>query len=136
MSDSKKQTELTKELRSARNALLAVGLIMFAMDLLFIQWLQRDLFLAEQRNLLTLFSGFVLAIFVGLAAMVRSWPRLSLSTGRIIFWGIQAFSIAQDLSNIRQGILLKVLFTLALVKGLQSASRARQLQRELGAVFE
>lgn len=136
MNDPTKQAEMSKELTTARRALLAVGIIMFVMDMIFIQGVYADRLAASDRNLLTAVSAGVLAIFVALFFFAKQRPRLCLSLGLVIFWGIQIFNMVEDPKAITQGILLKIFFTLALVKGLKSASRAEQLKRELEHVFD
>ena len=136
MQQDSRQLEMSKELTNARRALLAVGIIMFAMDLVVIHVLQKDQLAPSERNLITLLSLFILGIFVGLYFFAKSRPRIALTLGLVIFWGIQIFNITQDPKAITQGIVLKIFFTLALVKGLKSAGRAEELKRQLGDVFE
>jgi hypothetical protein len=136
MNDPTKQAEMSKELTNARRALLAVGIIMFVMDMIFIQGVYADRLAASDRNLLTAVSAGVLAVFVALFVFAKQRPRLCLTLGLVIFWGIQIFNMVQDPKAITQGILLKIFFTLALVKGLKSANRAEELKRELEHVFE
>ena len=136
MQQDSRQLEMSKELTNARRALLAVGIIMFAMDLVVIHVLQKDQLAPSERNLITLLSLFILGIFVGLYFFAKSRPRIALTLGLVIFWGIQIFNITQAPKAITQGIVLKIFFTLALVKGLKSAGRAEELKRQLGDVFE
>ncbi len=77
-----------------------------------------------------------MALFLTLYAFARSWPRLCLGLGLGLFWTINVVYIAYDPSMMLKGIVVKVVFTMALVKGLQSASRANVLQRDLARVFE
>ncbi|HVK73884.1 MAG TPA: hypothetical protein VM734_11220 [Kofleriaceae bacterium] len=136
MQQDSRQLEMSKELTTARRALLAVGIIMFIMDMLVVHALQKDQLAPSDRNLISLLSLFVLGIFVGLYFFAKTRPRIALTLGLVIFWGIQIFNITQDPKAITQGIVLKIFFTLALVKGLKSAGRAEELKRQLGHVFE
>lgn len=68
--------------------------------------------------------------------LARVKPVLGCVLALVAFWGIQLYAAAQPGGSIAQGILVKILFTAALIKGIKSASRAEQLQSELGKVFE
>lgn len=131
-----KRALAAKELKSARNALLWVGIIMFVMDMIFIQVVYADRLPTDFKNKLTalsvaLFSGFIL-----LYIFSKQRPKLCLTLGLVLFWGIQLYNMSIDPKAITQGILLKVLFTMALIKGLKAASHAEDLNAELGKVFE
>jgi len=82
------------------------------------------------------FDVVILALFLMLYAFTPSWPRLCLTMGLVMFWALQLGNIALDHSMIFKGLVIKVLFTVALVKGLKSASRVNVLQRNLAQVFE
>ena len=43
---------------------------------------------------------------------------------------------ADDPSQLYRGILIKIIFTVLLIKGIRSASRSEALSKELGKVFE
>ncbi len=130
------RAEMTKELRSARNALIVVGILMVVFDVLLIQILQRDAWDSTTRNIALSLDVFILGVFLGLAYYVPRKPRLCLTTGLIFFWAIQLFGAYDDPASLMKGIIVKVLFTLALVKGLQSAGKAQVMKRELERVFE
>jgi hypothetical protein len=98
--------------------------------------LQKDQFTDELRNLALAIDAGVLAAFVTLGIFVPRKPRLCMITGLVLFWAIQLASAWDNPKALTQGIVVKVLFTLALWKGLQSASRAQSLSKELGKVFE
>lgn len=136
MNDPIRQAEMSKELTNARRALLAVGIIMFVADMIYIHAIYADRLAPDARNLLTGFAAGVLAIFVALYFFAKQRPRLCLTLGLVIFWAIQLYNISQDPKAIAQGILLKVFFTIALVKGLKSASRAEEAKRQLEHVFD
>jgi hypothetical protein len=136
MEDPRKRAEMTKELRTARTTLIAVGLLMFAIDMLMIHVLQEDVFTDEGKRLVMAIDAVVLGIFLVLAAFVRKKPRLCLTSGLVLFWALQLLAAVDNPRALTQGVVVKVLFTLALVNGIKSASRARVLQRELTEVFE
>jgi len=140
MEDASKQLELTQELRRARNWILGVGILMVVVDqILFAvmvpSYAPADL-VREARNQLFLIDGLVLAFFVGMYFLARVKPVLGCVLALIGFWGVQLWAASQEGGSITNGIIVKVLFTMALIKGIKSASRAEQLQSELGKVFE
>jgi hypothetical protein len=141
MDDSGKQLELTQELRRARNWILGVGIMMVVFDQIMFQY-QVSKFNAsgplvdELRTKILIIDGVVLAFFVGMYFLARVKPVIACVLALIAFWGIQIWAASQSGESIFQGIIVKVLFTLALIRGIKSASRAEQLQSELGKVFE
>lgn len=88
------------------------------------------------RNQLFMIDGIVLAFFVGMFFLAKYKPVMGCVLALIGFWGVQLWAAAQEGGSITNGIVIKVLFTMALVRGIKSASRAEQLQSELGKVFE
>ena len=140
MEDAGKQLELTQELRRARNWILGVGILMVVVDQILFAVLvpagaPEDL-VSKARNQLFMIDGIVLAFFVGMYFLARVKPVIGCVLALIGFWGIQLWAASQDGGSITNGIIVKVLFTMALIKGIKSASRAEQLQSELGKVFE
>lgn len=135
-----KQQELTAELRRARYWILGVGILMVIVDQIMFAVLVPDYapadLVREARNQLLLIDGLVLAFFVGMFFLARIKPVLGCVLALVGFWGVQLYAAAQPGGSITHGLLIKILFTVALVKGIQSASRAEQLQSELGRVFE
>jgi hypothetical protein len=136
MDDLGKRALAAKELKNARNALLWVGLIMFVMDMIFIHAVYGDRLPSDIKTRLTVLSAVLFAGFIALYVFSKQKPRLCLTLGLVLFWGIQLFNMAADPKSITQGIVLKVLFTMALVKGLRSAKNAEDLTAELQKVFE
>lgn len=137
MNNPDKRAEMTKELRSARNHLIIVGILMFLADVVLIQYLQREYFGADVRKILFCIDVLILGLFFALAYYVPRKPRLCLIAGLVLFWIIQVAGAYGDPKALfTKGIIVKVLFTMALWKGLQSASRAQSLKRDLERVFE
>jgi hypothetical protein len=145
MEDAGKRAELTQELRRARGWILGVGIMMVVFDQIMfqIEVSKYDLsgpIVDEIRNKVLLIDGILLAFFVGMFFLARVKPVLGCVLALVAFWGIQfyvASASGEDFGKaLVQGILVKILFTLALVKGIKSASRAEKLQSELGKVFE
>lgn len=141
MDDAGKQLELTQELRRARNWILGVGILMVVVDQIMFQVMVSKYGVSgsivdEARNQLFLIDGIVLAFFVGMFFLAKHKPVLGCVLALIGFWGVQLWAASQEGGSITNGIIIKVLFTMALIKGIKSASRAEQLQSELGKVFE
>jgi hypothetical protein len=75
--------------------------------------------------------------FFALAFFTKQKPKLCLILGLVIFWGLQLYGAMDDPSLLFKGLLLKIFFTAALIKGLQAASQVERLNAELvGKVFE
>jgi hypothetical protein len=129
-----KQVEMTTELRRARGWILGVGTVMLVFNLLAILVVNGDQLPDEVKNRAT---AYVLGIFVFFLAMwwLAGWrPVLACVLALLGFWGL-ALYMTMDGGSILQGIVMKVLFTLALIRGIKSANRAEQLKRELAQVF-
>jgi hypothetical protein len=130
-----KRAELTRQLRSARGWILAVGLLNFAVEMfvIYIWWDGRiD---AAWRTRLTIYDAGILAYFIALWWFAPVRPVLCCVLALAGFWALQAFLAVVDPDTLAQNVLVKALFTIALVKGILSARRAEQLRRELGNVF-
>jgi hypothetical protein len=130
------RAEMNKELRRARGWLLGVGILMFVMDMIFVHGVYADRLLSEDKTKITAISAGILAVFVALWWFSKQKPKLCLALGLAAFWGLQLFNAIQDPKSLTQGIIVKIFFTVALVKGLKSASHAEDLRAKLGAVFE
>jgi hypothetical protein len=129
--------ERDAELRKARIWLIVVGVIMFVTDLIFIHVVNKDWLTDDDRTQLTILSGAVMATFFVLAYFTKKKPKLCLWLGLLIFWGLQLYGAKDDPSILYKGLLLKIFFTAALIKGLKAASHVEQLNAELvGKVFE
>jgi hypothetical protein len=136
MNNAEMRAEISKELKTARKYLIAVGILMFVMDLLIMYALQKDQITDEFRRLALIIDSVILAAFISLGLYVHKKPRFCLITGLILFWAIQLLNAYYNPKALTQGIIMKVLFTMALVKGLQSASKATVLRKDLERIFE
>jgi len=130
-----KQLEMTTELRKARNWILAVGVIMFVMDFIMVNVVYGDQLTSEGKWLVMKLSGLVFAYFIGMYVLARFKPVAACVLALVGFWGLHLYLASIDPKSLAQGIILKILFTLALIKGIKSANRAEQLKRELAEVF-
>ncbi|HUQ07192.1 MAG TPA: hypothetical protein VM261_32095 [Kofleriaceae bacterium] len=136
MDNTQKRAEITKELTTARKYLVAVGILMVAMDLLFMYALRPEQYPTDLRNLALCIDAFVLGLFFALAYFVPKKPRFCMIAGLVLFWLIQLANAYDNPKALTQGVIMKILFTMALWKGLQSASKAQSLNRDLERVFE
>jgi hypothetical protein len=130
-----KRVELNAELRKARGWILAVGIIMFVMDMIMIYAVYGDRLPSEWKNKLTMYDAIILGYFVALWWFAQYKPKLCCILALVGFWGLHLYLASLDASSLYQGIILKVLFTVALVNGIKSAGRAETLQKELAEVF-
>ena len=129
--------ELSQELRRARGWILAVGLIMFAVDMIMLQ-VQGDRLLPGWKTKLMVLDFTILAYFIALWWFAKSYPKQCCVLALVGFWGLHiglAVWSGDFESLIRNGIIMKILFTVALIRGLKSATRATYLKEELERVF-
>jgi len=131
------RAEMNKELRRARGWLLGVGILMFVinMGMLYLSSMG-DAYSPTGKTLMALFLGVVLAMFVALWWFAKRKPRLCLTLGLVLYWAIQLLAAFGDPKSLFSGIILKVAFTVILVKGIKSAGRVELLRDQLVNVFE
>lgn len=136
-----RRAELTAEVQRARNWILAVGILLFTFDM-FMMWagnpqLANNDALRGLKYRLSLFDGGVLLAFVTLWWFAQVRPRLCCVIALILYWGlmIAVAAISKDLSNLFQGILVKILFTMALIRAIKNATNAEKLRADLAQVF-
>ena len=133
----RKRLEMSAELRRARAWILGVGIVMYGVDM-YLNWTQHaDDWTAGLRYRASLIAGCVLLAFVALWWFARKWPRTCCVLALVVYWGIHvAAAIATgDPAELAKGALIKVLFTLALIKGIMSARNAAAMRAELEEVF-
>jgi len=130
------QTELNDELRRARRWLLIVGILMFVFDMAMTWSIPAEQADRSMQKVITLIDLGILATFVALWWFAKQRPKLCLILGLVVFWGLQIFAAINDPSQLYKGILIKILFTAALIRGLKSADRVEYLRKDLEKVFE
>ncbi len=133
-----KKAELTAELRRARGWILAVGIIMFVVDTVLIQVVQKDRIPDFWRTRFLMIDLAILAYFVTLFFVAKSQPKIACILALVGYWGLQigvAAWVGDFTALFTQGILIKIMFTAALIQGLKSANRATMLKDELEKVF-
>jgi hypothetical protein len=130
-----KQLEMTTELRKARTWILAVGLIMFTIDVIMVYAVYGDRLPSAAKSQLMMYDAVILAFFIAMWVVAKYKPVLACVLALCGFWGLHLYLATIDGTSLFQGILMKVLFTLALIRGIKSANRAQQLKNELEEVF-
>jgi hypothetical protein len=129
------RAEMNRELRRARGWLLAVGLIMTAFDL-FMVFSKGDRLDPTLRAVELAITAAELGVFVFLWWLSKRKPRLGLTLGLVVYWGIQLMNAYYTANSLFAGIILKLLFTSALIKGIRSAGNVELMREELEKVFE
>jgi hypothetical protein len=127
--------ECTRELRKARTCILLVGIANFVIELFVLYVIWADRVDPTWRLQLTIIDASILAFFVVLAVLVRRWPVPSCVVALAGFWTGHIYLAIQQPSTLEQMFVLKVLYTIVLLKGIQSAVRAQRLQRAIQRVF-
>jgi hypothetical protein len=130
-----RHAELNKQLRSARGWILLVGVAGFAVEMFVIYVWWHDRIAEDWRMRLTLYDAAILAYFVALWWFAQYRPVLCCVLALTGFWALQTYLAIVDPQTLGQLLVVKVLFTFALIKAIQSARRAERLRRELGEVF-
>jgi hypothetical protein len=131
-----KQLEMTAELRKARTWIIAVGIIMFVIDMVVLNVLYGDRLPDAVKSRFMMYDVVILGFFVGMWVVAKYKPVVGCVLALCGFWALHLYVASQDPSSLSQGIIMKVLFTLALIRGIKSANRAEQLKRELAQVFD
>ena len=123
-------------LRRARRWILGVGIAMFLFDQISLQIVNGQHLTVEDRLLMLVIDGLLLGFFVAMYIVAKTRPLGACIAALCVFWGLNLVLAVMDPSSLLSGILVKILFTLALVRGIRSASRASSLQKELAEVFD
>jgi len=115
-------------LRSARNWILAVGVLYALGGLLFVA-IGREL-LDDRGVAIVLGTHLALtAIHVGLWGWAKSAPYAAAVVALVLFVTVQLANALLDPTSIAKGIIVKILFVVALVKALKAGHRAHELRR-------
>lgn len=130
--------ELTQELRKARTWILAVGILMFVVDMIMVYAVYGNMLPDSWKRTILLLDLGVLAYFIFMWWWAKSQPKLACILALVGFWALQigVAMYSGDPTSIVKGPIIKILFTVALIKGIQSGTRASELQAQLGKVFE
>jgi hypothetical protein len=121
--------------RKARNWILGVGIAMFVIDQFMIQIYYGERIAADWRLKILLLDAVLLAIFIAMYIIARTKPLAACIAALCVFWGMHLVLALFDPTSLVQGIIVKILFTGALISGIRAASHAQKLQRELAEIF-
>jgi hypothetical protein len=121
--------------RKARNWILGVGIAMFVIDQFTIQIYYGELMPADWRLKFLLLDSILLAAFIAMYIVARTRPLGACIAALCVFWGLHLVFALFDPTSLAKGIIVKILFTGALINGIRAASHAEKLQRELAEIF-
>lgn len=114
-------------LESARKWILAVGII-YVVSALLVTAMAGDMMLDEDRNFLFGVSLALCAIHVGLWQWAKTAPFPAAVVALVLFITVQLINAVLDPSSLYKGIIIKVLFLVALIKAVQAGSQANRLR--------
>ena len=129
------RAEMTIELRRARGWILGTGLAMFGFNAIWLFAVYGDRYPGDVKLRALLYLLGILGFFVAMWLLARVRPVLACALALGGFWGLYAYLAVHDGDSVFQGIVLKLLFTFALLRGLYSARRAVKLERQLAELF-
>ncbi|HEY6173021.1 MAG TPA: hypothetical protein VIX73_01210 [Kofleriaceae bacterium] len=130
-----KQVEMTRELRWARSWILGVGAVMLGFNLVSLYAVNRAVLPDDVKARAALYVLGIFMFFLAMWLLAGRRPVLGCVLALLGFWGLSLYMTMQDGGSILEGIVMKVLFTLALIRGIVNANRAEQLKRELAQLF-
>ena len=125
--------ELKKQMKSARGGLLAVAIIQIVGGLLLYFVLSsmadepRSMIDKDMVNILPVITGVIAAIYFGLWAWAKSSPFPAALTGLILYATLWFGEVLYDPSAILNGILIKIIIIVVLVKAVQAGLAYRKL---------
>lgn len=118
------------ELRKARIWMVVVGCLIFTIDMAIMKFV-----IGGFDHMFVAIDVGVLVSFLALAFFAKYKPVLCCVLALVVYWGLQLFVASIDPSTLAQGILIKVLFTLAMVRGIKTAGHVEDLRKQLDNVF-
>lgn len=130
--DDRIATELEPKLRQARGWILAVGIIYVASALLQVTILSDRLRQDDIVFILALNVGLCL-VHLGLWWWARTAPFAAAVVALVLFVTLQLVEVALDPSSLARGIIIKVLFLVALVQAVRAGVEVQRLRRDPGA---
>jgi len=130
-----KHVEMTRELRWARGWILGVGAVMLGFNLVSLYVVNGALLPDDVKARAATYVLGIFLFFLAMWLLAGRRPVLACVLALLGFWALSVYITVQDGSSILQGIMMKVLFTLALIRGIVNANRAEQLKRELAQLF-
>jgi hypothetical protein len=128
--------EAAQTLRRARGWILAVGIMMFVFDQLFVNVVYGNYIPTSWKLKLLVADSVILCFFVAMYVLAKTKPLAACIAALCGFWALHLVLAAIEPASLFQGLILKILFTIALVRGIATAKRAQVLIDELAEVFE
>jgi hypothetical protein len=122
-------------LRRARGWILGVGIAMFVFDQLSVQLGAGAHDPAEERFIALVVDAAVLAFFVVMFVVARKRPMGACIAALCGFWGLHLLGALANPVSVFSGLIPKILFTVALSRGIKAARSAERLRHELAEVF-
>jgi hypothetical protein len=114
-------------LDSARKWILAVGII-YVLSAMLMTAIAGDAMLDEERKLVLGVSLALCLIHVGLWWWARTAPFPAAVVALVLFVTLQLINAALDPSTIIKGIVIKILFLVALIRAVQAGAEANRLR--------
>jgi hypothetical protein len=112
-----------EKIQSAKNIIYLLAGFSLLMGLIF--------FFSQDDLASLVVYGFICLLYLGLAAWCSKNPFSAILTAFIVYLTIQVISAFVDPVTLANGIIWKIIFIGAFVKGIRSASEARTFMREL-----
>lgn len=120
--------ERTK-LASARKWILGVG-IMYVVWALIMVTISKDTLTPEMRNFILIANGGLCVVHIGLYFWARKQALPAAVVALLLFASLHLVNAVLDPSTIYQGLLLKVVFTVVLVKAIMAGYEIHRLRNE------
>lgn len=114
-------------LETARKWILAIGIIYVVSAFLMVA-IAGDMMLDQDKNLLYGVSFALCAIHIGLWWWAKTAPFPAAVVALVLFITVQLINAAVEPSTIYKGIIIKILFLVALIKAVQAGSEANRLR--------
>ncbi len=135
VNDDELRRKADAALRRARGWILAVGILMFVVDQVVVELVYGGYISDAWKLKLILADTAILAFFVAMYVVARTRPLAACIASLCGFWTIHLILAMINPATLAQGIVVKILFTGALLGGIRSANEAERLRRDLGEVF-
>jgi len=130
-----RRAERDTAIRRARNWILAVGLLIFVVDQITINVVYGALLPADWKVRFLFIDTAILGFFVAMFIVARTKPLGACIAALCGFWAMHIILAIINPGSLFQGLIIKALFTMALIRAIQQASAAQRLVDELGEVF-
>lgn len=130
--DDRIATELEPKLRQARGWILAVGIIYVVSAVMQVTLLADRMAHDDVAFVLALNAGLCV-VHLGLWWWARTAPFAAAVVALVLFVTLQIVELALDPSSIGRGVIIKVLFLVALIQAVRAGVEVQRLRRDPGA---